>query len=328
MSLILLLLGIVTAAAGVAAVTFGIPINEFSIGTTLIVAGTTALVGGLILIGLSAVVNELGQVAEGLRTRVAPRASLAPSADFSESTTSAAPPEPAANSRPPQAGVAATAPQRTLADAPVSRPVELGSANAASSVDVSAATFARLRSTLPRGERKGSEPSVVADGEEVPLSPNGVTQQPAQQANDPGPPLREPNGTADDRAGAQAIEALKASRLDFLFRSKPLRPAAQPDNFDAFWPADARSGRSADAATQTRTGETRQEPDNGASVQEALTEPPSPEQAGAPAILKSGIVDGMPYTLYADGSIEARLPQGTVRFGSIAELRAHIESNS
>ncbi len=46
------------------------------------------------------------------------------------------------------------------------------------------------------------------------------------------------------------------------------------------------------------------------------------------AILKSGVVDGMAYTLYADGSIEAQLPQGTVRFGSIAELRAHIESNA
>ena len=46
------------------------------------------------------------------------------------------------------------------------------------------------------------------------------------------------------------------------------------------------------------------------------------------AILKSGVVDGMAYTLYADGSIEAKLPHGTVRFGSIAELRAHIESNS
>ncbi len=46
------------------------------------------------------------------------------------------------------------------------------------------------------------------------------------------------------------------------------------------------------------------------------------------AILKSGVVDGMAYTLYADGSIEAQLPQGTVRFGSISELRAHIENNS
>jgi hypothetical protein len=45
-------------------------------------------------------------------------------------------------------------------------------------------------------------------------------------------------------------------------------------------------------------------------------------------ILKSGVVDGMAYTLYVDGSIEAQLPQGTVRFGSIAELRAHIENNS
>jgi hypothetical protein len=36
----------------------------------------------------------------------------------------------------------------------------------------------------------------------------------------------------------------------------------------------------------------------------------------------------MAYTLYADGSIEATLPQGTVRFGSIAELRSHIEANS
>jgi hypothetical protein len=52
------------------------------------------------------------------------------------------------------------------------------------------------------------------------------------------------------------------------------------------------------------------------------------EQARGAAILKSGVVDGMAYTLYADGSIEAKLPQGTVRFGSIAELRSHIEHNS
>jgi hypothetical protein len=46
------------------------------------------------------------------------------------------------------------------------------------------------------------------------------------------------------------------------------------------------------------------------------------------SILKSGVVDGMAYTLYSDGSIEAKLPEGTVRFGSVAELRAHIESGA
>jgi hypothetical protein len=46
------------------------------------------------------------------------------------------------------------------------------------------------------------------------------------------------------------------------------------------------------------------------------------------SVLKSGVVDGMAYTLYSDGSIEAELPQGTLRFGSITELRNHIEQTA
>ena len=46
------------------------------------------------------------------------------------------------------------------------------------------------------------------------------------------------------------------------------------------------------------------------------------------AILKSGVVDGMAYTLYVDGSIEAELPQGTLRFASINDLREHLEKTS
>ena len=66
-------------------------------------------------------------------------------------------------------------------------------------------------------------------------------------------------------------------------------------------------------------------------------EPPKPEapEAQVPeppkeqvAILKSGVVDGMAYTLYVDGSIEAELPQGTLRFASINELRDHLSRNS
>ncbi|MGA7488524.1 MAG: hypothetical protein WBW74_16500, partial [Xanthobacteraceae bacterium] len=73
MSVILSLLGIAVAAAGLAALGFGIPINEFSLGTTLIVTGTTALTGGLILIGLAAVVSELSRVTDALKTRVVAR---------------------------------------------------------------------------------------------------------------------------------------------------------------------------------------------------------------------------------------------------------------
>jgi hypothetical protein len=52
-----------------------------------------------------------------------------------------------------------------------------------------------------------------------------------------------------------------------------------------------------------------------------------PQHAPA-AILKSGVIDGMAYTLYTDGSIEAQLPNGIMRFESIDELRSHLEKNS
>ena len=42
-------------------------------------------------------------------------------------------------------------------------------------------------------------------------------------------------------------------------------------------------------------------------------------------VLKSGVVDGMAYSLYSDGSIEAQLPEGMMRFASIDELREHLD---
>ena len=55
----------------------------------------------------------------------------------------------------------------------------------------------------------------------------------------------------------------------------------------------------------------------------------APQETSMPvSVLKSGVVDGMAYTLYSDGSIEAQLPQGTLRFGSITELRNHIEQRA
>ena len=50
--------------------------------------------------------------------------------------------------------------------------------------------------------------------------------------------------------------------------------------------------------------------------------PPRPEPEVE--IFKSGVIDGMAYTLYTDGSIEAELAHGTVKFASIEELRAYL----
>ncbi|MDC7789918.1 hypothetical protein PQJ73_29925, partial [Rhodoplanes tepidamans] len=59
-------------------------------------------------------------------------------------------------------------------------------------------------------------------------------------------------------------------------------------------------------------------------------EPPAAaEEEPAPVtVLKSGVIDGMGYTLYTDGSIDAAFEHGTLRFDSIEDLRRHLEQSN
>jgi len=45
-------------------------------------------------------------------------------------------------------------------------------------------------------------------------------------------------------------------------------------------------------------------------------------------VYKSGVIDGMAYTLFMDGSIEAELPQGKVRFASVDELQKYLTTRA
>jgi hypothetical protein len=122
--------------------------------------------------------------------------------------------------------------------------------------------------------------------------------------------------------------------------AEPPRPEpAQPSYFDAMWKNEPRTppGRPAEAEVpRTRVAEPFKWPEPEPPLSAKTVEPePAPEFAQsaqeaeepprAVAVLKSGVVDGMGYTLYVDGSIEAELPDGTLRFASINELRAHLE---
>ena len=44
-------------------------------------------------------------------------------------------------------------------------------------------------------------------------------------------------------------------------------------------------------------------------------------------VYKSGVIDGMAYTLFMDGSIQAELPQGTVKFANIDDLQKYLLGN-
>jgi hypothetical protein len=95
---------------------------------------------------------------------------------------------------------------------------------------------------------------------------------------------------------------------------------APPANFDDAWPKSERT-RSADAPPQRRVARTPSTFTDAA----ATRQPPAVEEHAPVTVLKSGIVDGMAYSLYSDGSIEAQMPEGMMRFASIEELRAHLD---
>jgi hypothetical protein len=99
-----------------------------------------------------------------------------------------------------------------------------------------------------------------------------------------------------------------------------------PANFDDAWPKADR-GRNGEGPPQRRSPRAPLgAPEANASAAPERGAPPTPSE-GEPSVtvLKSGVVDGMAYSLYSDGSIEAQMPEGLMRFASLDELTAHID---
>jgi hypothetical protein len=123
-----------------------------------------------------------------------------------------------------------------------------------------------------------------------------------------------------ERAAARASEPLAPDLLSADIRPNPpmsdeasqAEPTVQPPTFDDAWPKSERARRPGRSAA----------PDVAPSAA-----PVAPARPDAPqvTVLKSGVVDGMAYSLYSDGSIEAQMPEGMMRFASIDELRAHLD---
>jgi len=97
----------------------------------------------------------------------------------------------------------------------------------------------------------------------------------------------------------------------------PEPPAPSSPRFEVAWPRPERSRPRESVLRRPSAPPAPMEPD--------LTLPAEQSEV---TVLKSGVVDGMAYSLYSDGSIEAQLPEGTLRFASIDELRAHIDQRS
>ncbi|MCA6116205.1 DUF308 domain-containing protein [Bradyrhizobium sp. WSM 1738] len=130
-----------------------------------------------------------------------------------------------------------------------------------------------------------------------------------------------------ERAQSRTGEPLSPDLLSSDLRSKP--PAIPPvetaepppGSFENAWPKGERA-KPAESPLQRRSGRTPPP------VTENNGGPARTEEQPAVTVLKSGVVDGMAYSLYSDGSIEAQMPEGMMRFASIDELRAHLDQRS
>lgn len=210
---------------------------------------------------------------------------------------------------------------------------------------------------LPRAEAmpapsRPSEPEPVVIGdltapprsEEPPAPPPWTEPEPAPAPEPPPPPPKRRNllfsstsRKERERAAAKAAEEAKPAapeeeRMETApapLAPEPAPPPAPADvdprsSFEAAWPQ----------AERARPGVPLRQP---LPPETASTPPPPPPPRVRPdpkpvasevTILKSGVVDGMAYSLYSDGSIEAQMPEGMVRFSSIEELRAHLDQRA
>jgi hypothetical protein len=351
MYILTLVLGIVAVAVGVASVGFGLSIKEFSFGSTLLITGTTFVVGGLVVVAVAAAIRELHRIAEALSARQAlrparPGERAEPYAPGSFRPPMAPPrmaPMPMVPVPVPQDGDGATIAHEHRIDEPTHQP--------AAPVEPLLPDLVEAPPQAAHSAPQSSEPPTeLEEPDVIPLSPTAAPQaaRSAEPSGEeprpqPAPPAEAPSVSDDvvgeahepDSTPAKPIEHEPATPFDAIWppieRQQPTRRSAETDagiglhhhhddnaaNAEAASNSGSESAPAAasDAPHQPRVAETHT-----ADIGIGQAEPPH-----AVSILKSGVVDGMAYTLYSDGSIEAELPTGTIRFESIGALRAHLE---
>jgi hypothetical protein len=304
MYLLLLAFGAVLTAAGIVLAASGVSLHERVFDASIVTPGIVAAVGGLLLVGLGLALRVLQRIERALAARPIQRtAQPGEAAEFSGAAE-----RPSEPNRLPFPSKAAAA---RLQSAPTAATPGLGAGE-------------KRDSGLP--EKLPEKISAMTRIEDTELSLSSASPPPLLSTNvdatvaevDKTRLIRRRNGSAPTRM---------APRLDVSARPPAERPTGPA--FDTLWPKGPRPVRAAPSAPAQSATAPVVEPEQKSEPAPEAAQMSIPDEAGEQiSVLKSGVVDGMAYTLYSDGSIEAQLPQGTLRFGSITELRNHIEQSA
>jgi hypothetical protein len=285
----LLIAGIGLLLAGLLAIGFGIPVKEFSFGNTLILTGAVVACTGILMLGFWMVVRELKNIARRLGPGF-----VAESAD-------------------PGAALGTQAPEGDAFSLSRDRPAA-ENAGLVGSAGHPASPPPWHEQAAPRDRGRVDVPAAPEPVEAAPVV------KPRRNLLFSSSSRRE-----RERAEARTTEPSAPDLRPPPAAAPPVSEAGEvpPATFDDAWPKSERS-----PPPQRRSGRapsTFAEPAAGAPA--ADHQPPAARNEDRPpvTVLKSGVVDGMAYSLYSDGSIEAQMPEGMMRFASIDELRAHLD---
>jgi hypothetical protein len=301
MIIVLQVVGGLAVLLGLAAAIYGIPIQEFSFGNTLIQAGTVGFCTGLILLGLSVVATELRQLSRRLASvrpagEPRPRPALPPVAPAAAAPADGGP----LFARDQSAPSPANAGPAEVSLAPPGAPPPSPSSSLASPPPW---REERVRPDAPPLEPEAAEPAPQQKQRRNLLFASTVRKDRERQAPAPDPRVVPP----------------------------PIEPApeaneAAPPSFEDAWPKADRARPPEAAPTPRRPN--RMPPPSAEPGAGPASERTAPGAPGGVTVVKSGVVNGMHYSFYSDGSIEAQLSEGTMRFASFDELMAHIGQRS
>ncbi len=290
----MLVAGIGCLLAGLLAIGFGVPVKEFSFGNTLILAGAVAACTGLVILGLWLVIRELRIIAQ--------RLGAGATSDWAEAALQPKAVTPQPRHQAPEGGGFLFSRDQSAAEGMET------DAHPSQAPWRDEAAARSVRSDMPPPEPAEAAPAAKPRRNLMFSSASRRERERGQarpadaSANEPGP------------APGNAPRAFEISE-------------AEPPIFDDAWPKPERP-RGTEAPGQRRGGRapsTFSEASSGAAAADHPSSAARSEDQPPVTVLKSGVVDGMAYSLYSDGSIEAQMPEGMMRFASIDELRSHLD---
>lgn len=296
--------GVAFAVLGLLIAFAGLPDRAagLGLGSDLIQVGASILVGGLVIAALGQMLKALYQVAD--RIEDASFGLSAPGHSLNDELAEETPvPLPRASAR--GAGTAREAVPAESAPVPPVRetraPRTVREPQPAPAAP--AATAMRTQRPAPEAQR----PSRQEPGFEQPQEEDFADAYSSQRRESPPEPRwMRAQAEASRQQPAGGVIPLQSTRPT---RATPVAPASPPRRDAAVAPAPAARAPAYEADPRRRPAAAAEE---------------EPADQSEPSVVRSGIIGGMAYTLYSDGSIEADLPAGLVRFNSLSELQEHV----